>query len=651
MTSSQAGKILKDYGSWTSKITTEVFGQANCKDISELQVFGETVFWIEQSSKTGKRELYSLAPLDKEKKRWAPEQSVQNSVHEYGGGSFMPMSDNAVVFTTNDGLFLQKSGNDAPFQLAESEGRKMRFADFSIHGNFIFCVNEDHSKNDHDPENKIVSINIETRKINIISDQTDFCSCPRISPDGKKLVWMQWNHNNMPWDATMICIGNVLEDGTVTDVRKLKDGTVSGVNYHNPAWSSNGDLFLIHDQTNWWNIYEVDIQTGEETNVYPVERDIGYPLWQFGLRTFAVNDKALIMNVDGQLYVRENSVVRRVETPGFSTSVLISLTNGGHCYYVAQGPKRASTLMRIDTNKQNHPIEIIRESVDSATLDKFDISEGQNVEFQSDGVTVSGWFYPPKNSEYSAPDGALPPVLILGHGGPTGRADNFLDLRKQFYTSRGFAVFAVNYRGSTGFGTKFRNMLKKNWGVVDRNDVINAAKALIEKKMVDPSKVIITGSSAGGYLVLAALTNSDIFKSAVSIYGIAELTDLAEESHKFEKGYNNDLIGKYPEEIEIFKERSPINHLDKLNTPCLFMHGTADTVVPMEQSVQMHQKLKEKGLPTGLILFEGEGHGFRGPEAAKKSVEAAYYFICKTLGIEPSIQVDLTIDNLPTSAL
>uniref|UniRef100_A0A8R1DYR7 Peptidase_S9 domain-containing protein n=1 Tax=Caenorhabditis japonica TaxID=281687 RepID=A0A8R1DYR7_CAEJA len=353
------------------------------------------------------------------------------------------------------------------------------------------------------------------------------------------------------------------------------------------------------------------------------------------------------MNANGILYVRTGDDTVEIPTAGYTVFQYLSLDpNGSELFAIASGPKRASSVISIDLSNKDFPLKVHRESRDSAEIDALEISEPEEIVFNSDGVTVSGYFYPPKNSAYSAPPGSLPPVLLLGHSGPTAPAQDSLDFKKQFFTSRGVAVFDVNYRGSTGFGTDFRRMLYKNCGIVDRNDVLNGAKALIEQGRVDADKVVISGSSAGGYLLLSCLISPDnIIKAAVSIYGVADLLALDEDTHKLEQYYNEMLIGKYPEEAAVYQERSPIYHIDKIETPIAFLHGKEDTVVPVKQSITMYEKISARGITTALQLYDGEGHGFRSGDVIKASTEATFYFLMKAVGIEPSIQSDLEIVN------
>uniref|UniRef100_A0A8R1HHT2 Acyl-peptide hydrolase n=1 Tax=Caenorhabditis japonica TaxID=281687 RepID=A0A8R1HHT2_CAEJA len=634
------------YGSWDSQITPDIFAKCNCKMICELQVVGKTVYWVEQNAVTGKRELYSKPVDGNDRTRWADGQSVQTAVHEYGGGALHVLPDGSVLFATIEGVFYQKSADSGVEQLAEANNRMFRFADFSATETHVFAVNESHQVDAKVPENRLISIDRKTRNQNVVASGADFYAYPRVSPDGKKLIWMQWNHPNMPWDESSIRMAD-LTGGESSNEVILKDGTGKGINYTEPSWHEHR-LLLMHDATNWWNVYLSAAEPNAvEKNLNPIQREFSYPLWQLGFRNYAANKPYLAMNANGVLYLRTGFGTVEIPTPGYTVFQYLSLDPiGSELFAIASGPKRASSVISIDLSNKDFPLKVHRESRDSAEIDALEISEPEEIVFNSDGVIVSGYFYPPKNSAYSAPPGSLPPVLLLGHSGPTAPAQDSLDFKKQFFTSRGVAVFDVNYRGSTGFGTDFRRMLYKNCGIVDRNDVLNGAKALIEQGRVDADKVVISGSSAGGFLLLSCLISPDnIIKAAVSIYGVADLLALDEDTHKLEQYYNEMLIGKYPEEAAVYQERSPIYHIDKIETPIAFLHGKEDTVVPVKQSITMYEKISARGITTALQLYDGEGHGFRSGDVIKASTEATFYFLMKAVGIEPSIQSDLEIVN------
>ncbi|HVO31062.1 MAG TPA: prolyl oligopeptidase family serine peptidase, partial [bacterium] len=254
-------------------------------------------------------------------------------------------------------------------------------------------------------------------------------------------------------------------------------------------------------------------------------------------------------------------------------------------------------------------------------------------------------FYRPKNRDFVEPPGARPPLLVLSHGGPTSATSATFSPEIQFFTSRGFAVVDVNYGGSTGYGRDYRDSLRGAWGVVDVDDCIAAARHLVERGEADGARLCIRGGSAGGYTTLCALTFRHGFAAGASYYGVSDLESLAKDTHKFEARYLDQLVGPYPARKDLYVARSPIAHVEKLSTPVIFLQGLDDRVVPPDQSSRMHAALKAKGIPTALLTFEGEGHGFDRADSIKRAIEAELYFYGAILGFTPPGVTPVAIDN------
>ena len=260
---------------------------------------------------------------------------------------------------------------------------------------------------------------------------------------------------------------------------------------------------------------------------------------------------------------------------------------------------------------------------------------------------VHGWYYPPTNPGATAPDGERPPLIVLSHGGPTGMASNNLALDRQFWTSRGIAILDVNYGGSSGYGRAYRERLQGRWGIVDAADCIGGAQAMAERGLADPDRLVISGGSAGGFTTLRVLTTSEVFAAGVSSFGIGDLEALARDTHKFESRYLDGLIGPWPKDKETYRERSPIQHVDQLRAPLLLLQGADDPVVPLSQAELMADAVRRKGLPVALIVFEGEGHGFRRSENIESAARAELYFLGRVLGFTPADELPgIAIENL-----
>jgi dipeptidyl aminopeptidase/acylaminoacyl peptidase len=287
----------------------------------------------------------------------------------------------------------------------------------------------------------------------------------------------------------------------------------------------------------------------------------------------------------------------------------------------------------------------------SLEIDAAHISIPRVVEFPTTGgKTAFGFFYPPTNPDFVAPDSERPPLLVKIHGGPTSSTSTTLSPGIQYWTSRGFAVLDVNYGGSTGYGTEYRRRLNGTWGIADVDDCANGARYLAEQGLVDPERMAITGGSAGGYTVLAALTFRDVFKAGASHYGVSDTEALVHDTHKFESRYLDGLIGPYPAKKELYEERSPIRHTERLSAPIIFFQGLEDKIVPPNQAEMMVDALRKKGLPVAYVPFEGEQHGFRRAENIKRALDGEFYFYSRIFGFLPADSIDpIEIENLPAT--
>jgi dipeptidyl aminopeptidase/acylaminoacyl peptidase len=225
---------------------------------------------------------------------------------------------------------------------------------------------------------------------------------------------------------------------------------------------------------------------------------------------------------------------------------------------------------------------------------------------------------------------------MVAHGGPTAQSYAALDLRHAYFTSRGFNVVEVNYGGSTGYGRAYRESLRGQWGIVDTQDVLAVVNALIADGTADRRKVLISGSSAGGFTALNCLLASDLFAAGASHFGVVDLVPLAEETHDFESRYLDSLIGPYPDRRDLYVSRSPLSHADALNTPVILFHGTDDAVVPVAGARDLHRVCHEKGLMHEYHEFPGEGHGFSRAETIEVALRLEFGFFAKVLGINPA---------------
>jgi dipeptidyl aminopeptidase/acylaminoacyl peptidase len=268
------------------------------------------------------------------------------------------------------------------------------------------------------------------------------------------------------------------------------------------------------------------------------------------------------------------------------------------------------------------------------------------------GATAHALFYPPTNPEMAGPDGEAPPLLVLIHGGPTAAARPLLSLGRQYWTSRGFAVADVNYRGSTGYGRAYRNLLQGQWGIADVEDCVAVCEFLVARGDVDPSRLCIRGGSAGGFTTLAALTFHEVFAAGASHFGVADLGALAADTHKFESRYLDSLVGPWPEARATYEERSPIFHTDRIDRPLAVFQGLDDPVVPPNQAEMIVGALRDKGVPVAYLAFEGEQHGFRQAKNIRASLDGELSFYAQVLGfsLPPEEGIDpIRVENRSTS--
>jgi dipeptidyl aminopeptidase/acylaminoacyl peptidase len=450
----------------------------------------------------------------------------------------------------------------------------------------------------------------------------------------------------MPWDGTELWVADLHADGSIKNAEMAAGGYEESI--IQPDWSPQGVLHFISDRTGWWNLYRWN--QGKSVALAPMDAEIGQPMWRLGRSTYGfVSPNKIICayTQDGFWHLGSINTItsqfEKIETPYIYILHLHALP--GKVVFLGGSPTRATALVLLDL--ETGEIDEIRTFGESELVSAF-LSDPETVEFPTENDrSAYGLYYPPRNPNYAAPGGDRPPLLVMGHSGPTWAAKTDLRMKIQFWTSRGIAVLDVNYGGSTGYGRPYRQRLYGQWGVVDVDDCVNGARYLVERDDVDGDRLAITGGSAGGYTTLCALAFHDTFKAGASHYGISDLEPLTAHSHKFELHYLDNLVGPYPESKSVYKQRSPIHFADQISCPVIFFQGLDDKVVPPQQSEMMVEKLREKGLPVAYIPFEGEGHGFRQAENIARALDAELYFYSRVFGFELAEPVgSVEIENL-----
>ena len=639
-------KLVEPFGSWKSPITSELIS-GGVTGLAEIALDGSDIYWIEaRAAEAGKNRLVRMSADGSVVDLTAPEFNVRTRVHEYGGGAYL-IDDGLLIFSNfDDNRLYRQQGDGAAVPLTSLE--TMRYADFIVdrRRNRIIAVREDHSSGSRETENTIVAIALDGSDERVLVSGADFYSSPRISPDGSRLAWLTWNHPNMPWDCTELWIASV-SDGGVIEEEKLAAGGPSE-SLLQPKWSPEGELFFISDRTGWWNIYR--IRNGVSEPVVQMEAEFGSPHWTFGSSVYAFESKDRIIatyNQHGIWRLGEIDLNKSSFCPIDSPYTDISNVKASRRRVVFRGGTPSEPFAIVELNTETGTGKVLRRSID-IRFDRAYISSPQAIDFPTEGdKRAYAFFYPPTNPAYRAPEGERPPLIVISHGGPTGGTTTSLGLGIQYWTSRGFGVLDVNYGGSTGYGREYRERLNGQWGVVDIDDCVNAAKYIVGIDQADPNRLIIRGASAGGYTTLAALTFRDIFKAGASYFGVSDVEALERDCHKFESRYNHSLVGAYPDSIHLYHERSPIHFTNRLSCPIILFQGLDDKVVPPNQAEMMFEAMKEKGLPVAYVAFEREGHGFRRSENIKRALDAELFFYSKVFGFDlPEPVEPVTIENL-----
>jgi dipeptidyl aminopeptidase/acylaminoacyl peptidase len=667
--------------------------------LDQISLDGRDILWIEKRPAEGGRQvIVRLAGDDLLQDLTPAPLSARTRIHEYGGQSYA-VGDGILVFSNlADGrLYLQETGA-APRPITP-EG-PFRYGDLILtrDGSKVICVREDYGRPEErksggaeeqgrEPVDAIVIVNLDREpapeneaevtlsglaaqgalqkeirpeslarqepvlndvaaRVRVLVQGSDFYGAPRLSPDGRRLAWLAWNHPNMPWDGTELWLGDMLADGSVANHRLVAGGSNESV--FQPEWSPDGVLYFVSDRSGWWNLYR--LRQGSMEALHPMEAEFGLPAWVLGLRTydFAGPNRivcAFCERGSWRLAFLDPRSLAFEPIPLPFTSISGVRACDGFACFIASSPAEGTRLVRLDT--KTRAIDVLRRA-SQQTPDPGFISIPLSIEFPTErGRNAHAYFYPPRNREYAGPPGERPPLLVVCHGGPTDAVSPSLSLSTQFWTSRGFSVVQVNYGGSTGYGRAYRERLNGQWGVVDVEDCVNAARHLVDQGLVDGQRMAIRGGSAGGYTALRVLTLHDLFLAGAITYGVSDLEMLAQDTPKFESRYALRLVGPYPEERELYRARSPIHFAGQISAALIFFQGLEDTVVLPRQSEGMVQAVRAKGLPVAYLAFEGEGHGFRRAETLQRALEAELYFYSQVFDFEPFEPIEpAPIENL-----
>ena len=615
------------HGTWPTPITSElVVRAANLPNGVHLD--GPDLWWSEgRPEEGGRTAVLRRTPAGEVTEVLPAPWSARSAVHEYGGGAWWVRGGVLwfVDWATQRLHRLVPGGDPVPLTPEPAAARTLRYADGALHpdGRTLLCVQEDH-RADGSVVNAIVRLAAdEPSAPEAVVVGPDFVSDPRWRPDGAAFCWLEWDQPAMPWDATRL----VVDEG---GRRTVVAGAAGDESICQPTWAADGSLWFSSDRSGFWSLHRWTPAGGVEVEL-DLQRDIGFPQWVFDQTCFALLDDgrvAFAYQADGvdHLAVRELDGSVRELAPQVTTVDWLR-TDGRRLALVAATPTTEPEVLHVELTDDGLRFEHVVLSRDLG-LGREWFSTPEAVDFPTaDGGTAHALLYPPTNPEVAAPPGARPPLLVLIHGGPTAAARPMLRMATQFWTSRGFAVVDVNYRGSTGYGRAYRKLLDGQWGVADVEDCVAVARHLAAEGVVDGDRLFIRGGSAGGFTTLAALAFHDVFAGGASHYGVADLGLLAAETHKFEARYLDGLVGPWPEARATYDARSPIHHLDGIDRPLAVFQGMDDAVVPPSQAELIVTGLRARGVPVTYVAFEGEGHGFRKAENIRTALdtELAFY--------------------------
>ena len=624
-------KIMKKkktpFTEWEPAISAEeVF--SDVIGLTEIQVEGKRTYWLEmRPAEKGRYVIVQRDETGKIRDITQSEFNVRTRVHEYGGGAYT-VFNNLIYFVNFKDLRIYRQLEDSskvhPLTPSKNEdGSLGKYASLTVSpgGKKLLFVYEKEYDNKEN-ENFLAFLDLNSEDISeprIIAKGYDFYADPVFAPTGKKIAWLQWNHPNMPWDSTELMIGT-FEKNAIPDVKKVAGGKDRSICL--PRFDGENKLYFVMDKgvgdassfENWWNLY---CYTDKIEQITSEQAEFGEPHWVFGQSNYDfLSDNRIIakMAKDGADYlVIINPKMRSLSfvESDLTTFSYIKTDTDDRVYFVGASNKKTAAIYSLDIESKN--LNVLKKS-SSIEMKGDDISLPEFIIYPTkDGKQSHAFLYTPKNSRYTVPGDEKPPLLVLAHGGPTARTNGSFSFIIQFWASSGFAVIDVDYRGSTGYGRIYRDALLSRWGLIDAEDIADAVRYLLKEGKVDESKVAVRGGSAGGYMVQRVMTQyPDLFSAGASYYGIGNLITLVEQTHKFESRYTDNLVGtKLPEGKEEYEDRSPINHLEKLKAPMIIFQGSDDKIVTPDNSREVAQALRKRGIEYEYVEYEGESHGFR----------------------------------------
>jgi dipeptidyl aminopeptidase/acylaminoacyl peptidase len=662
---------------WPSPITATSL-VAGAAAPGEIRASAGELCWSEsRPSEGGRVQVVRWTPDGSRTDVLPGDASARSRVHEYGGGAWaLSGTTLAWVDDTRDGAVrwidvrhravLGAAPGDGTTTVSPpappgGDPRGVRYADLQLDraGGRVLAVRERHEPGG--VVNDLVTLPLDgsaaadASAVGVLASGADHFASPCLDATGERLAFVRWFQPAMPWDATELVVAD-LATGTE---RVVAGGSQESV--VEPQWAPDGSLTFCSDRTGWWNPYRWDPTAPDAPAqpLAPVDGEIGGPLWVFGNRSIAwLPDGRFACTCTAGGFDRlanadaDGTPPRLLDVP-FTHIPQVVPGPDGTVAVVAGTPQAESAPYLVtvgdDDNVEVAPLRPARDlHLGDAPQRWWSVPEAVAVP-TGDGTPVAhALVYPPTNPTNAPDEAATPaPRLVLIHGGPTSAARVQLNLTVQFWTSRGFCVADVNYRGSTGYGRAYRDALHGAWGIADVEDCVAVARHLVAAGTVDAERLGIRGGSAGGFTTLAALCFHDTYTAGASAYGVADLELLARDTHKFEARYLDSLVGPWPEDAATYRARSPIHHLDRLDRPVAIFQGLQDAVVPPEQAEVIVAAVRDRDLPYAALTFESEGHGFRQAATLVRALEGELWFFAHAF----DLVLDEPIDPVPGQGL
>lgn len=624
-------KTARQFGLFESPISPGGLAEDKRLDAARWDSDGRTLVWLEGRSGKGLlvAEKNGLdAPCD-----LTAELDVRAEVG-YGGGDFTVASGQAYFVVHKTGRVFRQSlsgGGARPITPAFGHAASPTV---SPDGRFVAYVHHD------GVQDRLAVVDAEGNQWpQILAAGRDFYMQPRWSPDGRHLAWIAWDHPNMPWDGTDLCLAPVI--ATEGNMPRLGPTQViaggTDVSTFQPEFTPDGQhLLYVSDESGWWQIAARNLKSGEVHWLTSDEAEYGAPAWVQDQRTYAVShDGRFVLAARNRrgffdLVRIELAIGNTVTVPGLSEygdiSQVVASPHEDRVAFVASGPAQPARVVECEylTGKTRIVARSSGETVPAAALSKCEAISWPTAENE----IAHGLYYPPSSERFEGI--GKPPLIMLIHGGPTSQARASWPAGAQFFATRGYGVLFVNYRGSTGYGREYMLKLRGNWGVCDVEDAISGAKFLSDAGRVDSDRTVIMGGSAGGFTVLQAMVDHpEAFTAGVCLFGVADQFHLASQTHKFESRYTDTLLGPLPEAAALYRARSPVLHAAKICRPLAVFQGAIDRVVPQAQSDMIVEALQRNGTPHIYHVYEGEGHGWRKRETIEHYYKAVDEFLRK----------------------